>query len=680
MEQLFTYLIKSSGLIALFFLAYHFLVRKETFFNSNRWFLLIGLLTSVGLPLYFFKRIVWVERPKITYQDLIVNTPQTSDPLQNIPVAETFGWIQIVWLGYLIIAVILLVKIAVNITLLYRMLHNKQITKKEQFKLINLNENIAPFSFFNYIVYNRDLYTNEELQSILLHEQIHSKQKHSVDVLIAEIFCSLFWFNPFMWLYKKAITQNLEYIADSKAIEQLQDKKTYQHALIKVVSNQNCLPITNNFYQSLIKKRIVMLNKNQSHRKNSLKYALVIPALIGFVFLFQIKTEAKEKELAKSITVYSEKLPVTDKTWTKNTTDSQFKADAQIMAEANIIFNFTAIERNSKNEITSITISFTDELGNNSTDTFTNTNGIKPIRFIRDINNGKGQIGYLGDNDIQNENVEVEYSGTFATVTTRVFDKISSDEELKSDAAKIKEDHNIDLTFSNLKRNEKGEIIAIRIAYNDNKGNKGKVEQIRTIPIRPIFFKAITPKDGKTVIGFYDNSDMVEKAKDLANENKISTIEAIKDDALIYVDGERYTKESLDELDPKGLAKIEILKDAESLKKYAANGKNEVYVITTNWPAREQNIALKQQASPNIITIQNGDEVVVFDRVNMKLPGYPAVQFTESSPVLVINGVQQKNPRLMLESMNLTKIKDIRVLNESGKEVKGTPISKVIIP
>lgn len=422
-----------------------------------------------------------------------------------------------------------------------------------------------------------------------------------------------------------------------------------------------------------------MLNKNQSHRKNSWKYTLVIPALIGFVFLFQIKTEAKEKTSAETIMVYPENFPVTNMIWTKNTTDDQFKTDAENMAQSNLIFDFKAIERNSKNEITSITISYSDDLGNNNTDTFTNKNGIKPIHFIRDINNGKGQIGYFGDNDLQVKNTEIEYSGTFATVTTLVFDKISSDDELKSSAIEVKENHNIDLTFSNVKRNEKGEITAIKIAYKDNKGNTGKVEQIRTIPIRPIFFKATTPKDGKTVVGFYDNSDMVKKPKDPVNESKITSIESIKDDALIYVDGERYTKESLNELDPKGLAKIEVLKDIESLKKYAANGKNEVYVITTNWPSREQNIALRQQTSPSIITIQNGDEVVIFDRVNMKIPGYPSVQFTETSPVLMINGVQQKNPRLVFEAMNLTKIKDIKVLNESGKEAKGTPISKVII-
>ena len=677
MEALVIYLLKSNALIALFFLAYHFLVRKETFFNTNRWFLLSGLLTSVALPVYFFKKIIWIEKPIINRQNLVVNSPQGSFPLQNTPIVEAFDWTQLICISYGIIAAVLVIKIIFNLASLYRMLYKKQVVKNDGFRLVKVNENIAPFSFFKYIVFNPDLYSTGELRSILLHEQIHSKQKHSVDVLLAELFCAVFWFNPFMWYYKKAITQNLEYIADQKAIEQIEDKKSYQHALLKVVSNKNCLPITNNFYQSLIKKRIVMLNKNQSQKRNSWKYAIVIPALIGFVFLFQIKTEAKEKFNSENRTTRLEKLSVTEKIWTKNTTDNQFRADVEIMAASNIIFDFTNILRNSKNEITSITISFSDELGNNSSNTFTNQNGIKPIHFIRDINNGKGQIGYLGDNDIQIVKQIQEETVTFST--TLVFDKISSDNELKSDAEQLKKDHDIKLTFSNLKRNDKGEILSIKISFDDNKGNKGKVEQSRTIPIRPIFFKASKLKDGKNVIGFYDNSDMETKPTDPVNENKIVTIESIKEDALIYVDGDRYDKESLNELDPKGLDKIEVLKDTESLQKYGAKDKGVVYVITTKWTTREHNIAVKQEQSPNIITLINGDEVVVFDKNNLKIVGYPAVSFSEKSPILVLDGVQQKNPRLTLEQMNITKIKTIKVLNEKDQEVEGTPIYKILI-
>jgi hypothetical protein len=587
MEQLFIYLLKSGGLIAVFYLAYHFLVRKETFFNSNRWFLLGGLLTSLLLPLFFIKRIIVVERPVVSVTDLnLVHQPQAPAIMQNIPAVEAFDWMQFVWISYLIIACVLVLRIVLNLISLYRMLHKQQVTKREQFKLINLNENIAPFSFFNFIVYNPGLYSDEELQNILLHEKIHSKGKHSVDVLIAQLLCALFWINPFIWLYKKAITQNLEYIADQKAIEQSEDKKSYQHALLKVVSNQNCLPITNNFYQSLIKKRIVMLNKHQSHKSSYLKYILIVPALIGFVFLFQVKVIAQDKFIAQ---------------------DSDMAVNHEFAAS--------------------------------------------PGNIIEDGNT-----------------IPTPPEGKY------VFDKISSDSELKHNAVEIEETHKISFTISDIKRNSDGEIIAIKMAFDDKKGNTGKVEQDRTIPIRPIFFKVSQSADGKNIIGFYDNYDMVAKPADPINENKIVTIESIKNDALIYVDGVRYDKETLNELDPKGLEKIEILKDPASLAQYGA--KDEVIVITTNWTTRQDP---PKQNAPSIITLANGDEVVVFDRCNMKVPGYPSVQFTDNSPVLIFNGVQQKNPRLVLESMPLSKIKNLKVFDANDKEVKGTPIYKVII-
>ena len=369
MEAIFIYLLKSSALIAVFYLSYHFLVRKETFFNSSRWFFLSGLFTSLLLPFFFIKKIILVEKPKISMEDLVVYSQQSTRTIKDVPVVEAFDWMQLIWFSYIIIVCVLVIKIIFNFTSLYRMLYQQQVVKKENFKLVNLNENIAPFSFFNYIVYNADLYSTDELQSILLHEKIHSQEKHSVDVLVVKLFCIVFWFNPFVWLYKKAITQNLEYIADQKAIEQLEDKKSYQKALLKVVSHQSCLSITNNFYhpclpagRSLIKKRIVMLNKNQSHKRNSWKYALIIPALIGFVLLFQIKTIAQQKEeITKN--KYTETHEGVDITFDSKETDKSLKTLKNVFKEEKIVTEISKIKRNSAGEITGICIKMKCEDG-----------------------------------------------------------------------------------------------------------------------------------------------------------------------------------------------------------------------------------------------------------------------------------------------------------------------------
>ncbi|WP_396194225.1 M56 family metallopeptidase [Flavobacterium sp.] len=384
METLFINLLKSSGLIALFYLAYHFMVRKETFFNSNRWFLLLGLFTSLLLPWLTFTKVIYVERPKIALEDLVAYSTQNSVVQPQVPVAESFDWMSLIWFGYLAIALFLLVRIAINFASLFQMLYNQQKTKNESFTLVDLNQNIAPFSFFNYIVFNSTLYTQEELDSILLHEKVHSREKHSFDVMTAKLFCIVFWFNPLVWLYKKAIIQNLEYIADQKAVQQIENPKVYQMALLKSISNQNCLSITNNFYQSLIKKRIVMLNTNQSQQKNAWKYSIILPALIGFVMLFQIKTIAQEKI---GNTVLSQTHPNREEVRLvidKNATDEVLKKEAQKLKEKHgVTLKYSKIKRNDKGEITGIKVEFKDKKGNKGVSQVAGNEPIAPIHFYK---------------------------------------------------------------------------------------------------------------------------------------------------------------------------------------------------------------------------------------------------------------------------------------------------------
>jgi hypothetical protein len=290
METLFIYLIKSSGLIALFYFVYYLLLRKETFFTSNRWFLLTGLITSAVLPMTVFTQIIWIETTPTNFNLAAIPIKTITEEINyqdNLPLIFAIIY------GIGIIA--LFVKLTLDFYSLNSILKGKIIQRQADFKFIDVTENIAPFSFFSYIVYNSTSYSKAELENILEHEKVHSEQNHTLDVLISRLFCIVFWFNPFTWLYQKAIEQNLEFIADNEASKKISDKKAYQFTLLKITTHENRVAITNHFYQSLIKKRIVMLNKNQSNKRNSWKYAVVIPALIAFVLLFQIEVIAQEK-------------------------------------------------------------------------------------------------------------------------------------------------------------------------------------------------------------------------------------------------------------------------------------------------------------------------------------------------------------------------------------------------
>ncbi|NHM07404.1 peptidase M56 [Flavobacterium sp. CYK-4] len=383
MENLFLYLLKASGLLVMFFMAYHFLLRRETFFSANRWFLLAGLVTSVVLPLITFKKIIWVEAQPEMY------TYSGNIPMQTIAEPQGFeiNWYWVFAGVYALGMLVLLLRFLFDFKNLRSVLKGKTITQQADFKLIDVDEKVAPFSYFNYIVYNSDLFDQAELAHILAHEKVHCEQRHSIDVLIARIFCIAFWYNPFIWLYKKAMLQNLEFIADNEALKQIEDKKSYQITLLKATTHQNCVAITNPFYQSLIKKRIVMLNKNQSKKWNSWKYALIVPVLAAFLLYFQVNVIAQEKQGAP-FNFNRDGLSVTID---KNTTDQELKAASEKAKSEGVTLKFSKVKRNSAGEITGIKAVYKDKAGNSGTSQTSGDEPIKPMRFFKDDN---GQIGF----------------------------------------------------------------------------------------------------------------------------------------------------------------------------------------------------------------------------------------------------------------------------------------------
>ena len=408
MENLLMYFVKVSGLLIIFYLTYAILLQKETFFTANRWFLIGGLFTSLLLPFYFFEKVVLVATPKNTFQDVIVMGKNTVEATNHFTPENQINWSFILICSYLIVAAFLGFKIIAEIVSLFYILNKKEVIKEDKLAIVDLNKDIAPFSFFNYIVYNSRLYSDNELQNILSHERIHSREKHSFDILISKIFCVVFWFNPFVWLYKKALIQNLEYIADQKAIQNTNDKKAYQITLLKVVSNQNCFTITNSFYQSLIKKRIVMLNKTQSKKWNSWKYALIIPSLVTFVILFQVKVVAQERQNAVNQLESSQE--IIEITIDKNTTDEEIKNNIEkLKNDANVECNISKIKRNLNGEITCIFIIALDSKGSRCKYDIDSDKPITPVKFnLKKDKNGTGDFTFCENNTITgNENDDI---------------------------------------------------------------------------------------------------------------------------------------------------------------------------------------------------------------------------------------------------------------------------------
>ncbi len=150
--------------------------------------------------------------------------------------------------------------------------------------IVNTTKNISPFSFFNHIYVNSKQHTAADFEQILRHEIIHAKEGHSVDILMAEFYNIVFWFNPFAWLLKASLKQNLEFITDTKVLKSGVDAKLYQYCLLKVSGIHTNMAAASYFNFTKLKNRIIMMNKKRSSPVNILKYLLLLP-LITFLLM-----------------------------------------------------------------------------------------------------------------------------------------------------------------------------------------------------------------------------------------------------------------------------------------------------------------------------------------------------------------------------------------------------------
>ena len=293
------YLLKASAVIAIFYVLYKLFLQRETFFQTNRGYLLIGLLVSALIPLIVIP--IYIEYVPTVRENpaTIILSPELHENSSEI----AFDWLALASMVYLMGVIFFLGKLVIELASLKVLFNKHKYYKNEQYIFIETAHNIPPFSFFNWIVFNPDKYSTEELQHILNHEKAHASELHSVDIILTQLACVVFWFNPFIWLYKKEIEQNLEFIADKTAQEFSSCEKSYQMILLKASVPQHKFLITNNFYNSQIKKRIIMLHKSKSKKVNIWKYSLVLPILALFLMSFNTKEIFIEKEQPQGMAI-----------------------------------------------------------------------------------------------------------------------------------------------------------------------------------------------------------------------------------------------------------------------------------------------------------------------------------------------------------------------------------------
>ena len=283
----FVYILKSSVCLVGFYLFYRLLLSRETFHRFNRVALLSILLLSCLLPLVE----VTVEKQTEVHQTMMtleqwlmladmMNAESTAE-LQAEEVTVT--WIQVALLVYLSGILFFAFRNGYSLLKLGGLLRSgrkEQLEKytggKEKVTLIVHDHDIAPFSWMKYIVISqKDL--DENGREILIHELAHIQNRHSWDLLVADICIFFQWFNPASWLLKQELQNIHEYEADETVIEKGVDAKQYQLLLIKKAVGTRLYSMANSFNHSKLKKRITMMLKEKSNPWAKLKYLYILP-------------------------------------------------------------------------------------------------------------------------------------------------------------------------------------------------------------------------------------------------------------------------------------------------------------------------------------------------------------------------------------------------------------------
>ncbi|MFT4155656.1 M56 family metallopeptidase, partial [Parafilimonas sp.] len=302
----FQYLLRLSISFAVMYLFYAMFLRRLTFYTHNRWYLMGYSLLCFIIPMINIPSLSSAlqqnEAPIINttivhmIPDISITAATETQLPRRVDVYQVIAWI--LFTGISIMLLRLLMQL-----LAYKKLAGraKIISNNNSVKLYHIDKDTVPFSFGNSIFINQNLYDEAALKEILQHELAHVKQKHTIDILWGEILCALNWYNPFVWLIRKAIRVNLEFIADDKVVQSGTNKQAYQYLLLQVMGNNN-LSITNNFNFSSLKKRITMMNKIKSAKIHLVKFLFLIPLLGLLLVSFRdvIKTSQKPNNITVS--------------------------------------------------------------------------------------------------------------------------------------------------------------------------------------------------------------------------------------------------------------------------------------------------------------------------------------------------------------------------------------------
>lgn len=524
MEEAIIHLLKSAGLMSLFYAGYFFLLKNDTSFKTNRFFLLAGIITSTLLPFLEITRTVKVKETSNAF----LYESFSAEPYSTAVQPEALDWWKIAGILYLAGLSFFLLKFFLELFSLLKIFFTRKAIRKDGYRLI-YRSGSHPFSFFKYVVLDPEQHSENEIDLILKHERAHVRQWHSFDQLLSSLSAYLLWFNPLAWLYRKSLVQNLEFLADKEVVAAKVSKKEYQKTLLKISVGGFQPALSNQFYQSLIKKRIMMINKNTTPESNFWKVSLLLPFLSLFVLLFNVETVAQvtdDKDVEKEVSTEVE-MAVTISKDTKQENLSRFE---KTFGKRGVQLKFENPTFSKNGLLTAVNITYFDKTTNMSGNlSLNNSDGIETTQIFT---NAK-ETGFRKPN--------IETNASDVVVDT-----------LKRNPIRVEKDKT-----------------SLSIGLGNKREQKDSIKKFKDL-------KIVDPKDDIIAI---------------QSENEKAQIYFVQETKpLVIIDGVEKENFNSSEVDPSKIKAIKVLKGEDAVEKYgerAEDGAVEIELKSKEEPQKK---------------------------------------------------------------------------------------------
>lgn len=323
----------------------------DTFFSWRRATLIGMYFVAMMLPVMDFS--AWLSNSEgmtsIANEYATVVLPAVSTSSQG---GEVLLWELVVLIVYGVVTCVLLLRFLWQLVSIILLRNNSQSSYICDTEVYLLTDDEGPFSFFDWIFINPERHKSDEIEEIMMHELTHCQQLHSIDIIFSELFCIIFWFNPFVWLLKREVRLNLEYLADNSVLANGKDNKEYQYHLLGLTYRKNVATITNNFNVLPIKKRIKMMNKKETKGILKAKYALYIPLVAMLLAVSNLEAIARNvAKVTASVEIQQKPKKAPNQVYTVAEVMPTFKGNLNKWLSENLRYPKDAVSRKEQGRV-----------------------------------------------------------------------------------------------------------------------------------------------------------------------------------------------------------------------------------------------------------------------------------------------------------------------------------------